>query len=224
MKPSIVGFKIKSADLRHKSPKIFIASLALSALMTAVLINITFTLNPPDLIKTERRPFVINMEKIPETRPAARSAAPPRPFVDTGTPIEIDDDIMPDEIIIEETLPDLAPSAESSEFSLSAPGADAGGDQAADFESVEEPPRRLYEVTPEYPKIAERTGLMGSVTLKALVGVEGTVDSVVVMEGPKIFIDTAIDAARRTRFIPAKINGVPVASWVYMPFRFIPDE
>ena len=65
---------------------------------------------------------------------------------------------------------------------------------------------------------------VGAVELQVLVGVGGTVDSVVVLDGPAIFIDAAIDAAKRTRFSPAKFYGEPVESWVLMPFRFMLDE
>ncbi len=193
--------------------------------MTAALVNITFTLNPPELKKTERKPFVINMEKIPETRPAARSAAPPKPFVDTGRPIAVDDDIMPDEIVIAETPPEPGISSESAESSAADPSADNGGEQDADdFVTVEEMPRKLNNVVPLYPEMAERAGIEGSVDLKVLVGVNGTVDSVVVLDGPKIFVDSAIDAAKRTRFSPAKYGGRPVACWVLMPFRFMRND
>ena len=224
MEPSTVGFKYKSADLHNKSPKIFIASLLLSALLTAVLVNISFTHDPPDLESTKRLPFVINMEKIPLTKPSVRPAAPSKPFIDTGTPIEVDDDIMPDEITIAEAQPDPT-AVESSAPSQTVSGTETVGEpSSAGFDVPEEMPKTLNSVIPVYPSMAERAGVEGLVTLIVLVGVSGSVDSVVVESGPKIFIDSAIDAAKRTRFSPAKYNGEAVASWVKMPFRFMLDE
>ena len=221
MEPSTVGFKYKSADLHDKSPKIFVASLILSALITAVLVNVPFTHDPPEIESTKRLPFVINMENIPETKPSARPAAPSKPFIDTGTPIEIDDDIMPDEITIAEAPPDLAIPAGPSAPTQTSPGQESN---AAGFAVSEEIPKKLNNVIPEYPAMAERAGVEGSVTLKVLVGVSGSVDSVEVVSGPKIFIESAVDAAKRTRFVPAKYNGEAVASWVLMPFRFMLDK
>lgn len=225
MEPSIVGFKNKSADLHAKSPKIFIISLIISALLTAALINISFTYRATLQNKAERLPFVINMEKIPETRPASRSSAPPKPFIDSGTPIEIDENIMPDEIAIREA-PSGFDTAQESQSSSQPSSVGETGTQSntAEFEPVEEIPRKLNNIIPEYPAMAERAGVEGSVTLKVHVNTDGAVDSVEVVDGPKIFIESAIDAAKKTKFVPAKYGGKPVASWVLMPFRFMVEE
>ncbi|MFC1490515.1 energy transducer TonB [Candidatus Latescibacterota bacterium] len=221
MEPSTVGFKHKSADLHNKSPKIFAASLLFSAFLTAIIINISYTNNPRVVQKVERAPFVINMEKIPETNRSARPSAPSKPFLDSGMPIEVDDDIMPEEISIEEPISDFDIAAESSQ---ALPGAETGEPASTNFSVSEEIPKKLNNIIPDYPEMAERAGVEGAVTLKVLVGVTGSVDSVEVEDGPKIFIESAIDAAKRTRFTPAKYNGEPVASWVYMPFRFMLDD
>ncbi|MFC1538821.1 TonB family protein [Candidatus Latescibacterota bacterium] len=221
MKTSIIGFKNKSADLHEKSSRIFIVSLIISGLLTAVLINISFTYRAKMNLKSERLPFVINMEKIPETRPASTATAPPKPFMDSGTPIEIDENIMPDEITIEEAPPDFDTALESQSQSTPSPGAESN---AFDFEPVEEIPRKLNDIVPVYPAMAERAGVEGSVTLKVHVNTEGAVDSVEVVDGPKIFIESAIDAAKKTKFIPAKYNSKPVACWVLMPFRFMLED
>jgi len=53
-----------------------------------------------------------------------------------------------------------------------------------------------------------------------LVNTTGVVDSVVVLDGPDIFHEAAIQAARSTPFKPARHNDRAVNCWVYMSYRF----
>ena len=144
----------------------------------------------------------------------------PKPFISSGTPAEIDD-LLPDDITIEDTkldidafpeappvvfMPDIGVSEEEKEF--------------FELDEVEEIPKRLKNIIPEYPVIAERAGIQGTVTLKVLVNEKGIVDSVEVIEGHSIFRKPAIDAAKATTFTPAKYNDRAVACWVIMPYRF----
>ena len=175
--------------------------------------------------KVEVAPVVIKLTNIPKTRHVVSTAAPAKPYIPGAMPIEVDDEFIPDEITIEDT------SIESDDFAtaptleyVEETGAAAEEEEIFELFAVEEKPERINDVAPEYPKTAERARIEGSVYLKVLVNKKGTVDSVLVVSGPKIFHKTSIDAAKKTRFNPAKHNDQPVACWVYMPFKFEFEE
>jgi len=76
------------------------------------------------------------------------------------------------------------------------------------------PPAPLQEVAPVYPEAALLQGLTGSVELELEIDAEGVVLAARVLAGSidAVFDQAALDAAWATRFIPARRNGVPVAS------------
>lgn len=218
---SIIGFKKPSVDLHKKSPKIFLLCLIISILFTVVLITISIPQKNLLKDKVDVPPVIIYLENIPETRHRVMVPAPPKPFIPSGAPIEFDD-LLPDDITIEDTKLDLDAAPEAPPALLvSGVGAAREENEIFEFFAVEEIPKRLNNIIPEYPTIARRAGIEGTITLKVLVNVTGIVDSVEVIEGPSVFRKSAIEAARATKFIPAKHNDRNVACWVVMPFRYI---
>jgi protein TonB len=76
---------------------------------------------------------------------------------------------------------------------------------------------------PEYPSRAIELGLEGVVRLSAVVGTDGRVSSVTVLESSgKTLLDRAATAAvKRWTFAPARVNGRPAACTVEIrPIRF----
>jgi len=225
MKSSIVGFKTASADLHRRSPWIFLACLCASMVTTVFLIRmeIPHERHLADIV--EVKPVILHIENIPETRQRPRAPAPPKPFVPASLPVEVEDELLPDEITIEETTleleaaPDMPPS-----LAIPDVGAAAEEEEIFEYFAVDEPPVRLNTVVPEYPPMAERAGITGRVTLKVLVNAEGRVDSVAVIDGPRIFHATSIEAAKKTKFSPARHNDKPVPCWIIMPFRFVREN
>ncbi len=215
------GFKNLSADLHKKSPQIFLLCLIVSIFFTSILITISIPQKNFLEDKIDIPPVIIHLENIPETRQRAMVPAPTKPFIPSGAPIE-SDNLLPDEITIEDTKLDFDATPEAPP-ALLVPGIGAEKEENEVFEffTVEEIPKRLDNVVPEYPEIARRAGIEGTVTLKVLVNVTGVVDSVEVIEGLDVFIKSATDAARATKFTPAKHNDRNVACWVIMPFRFL---
>jgi len=77
---------------------------------------------------------------------------------------------------------------------------------------------------PPYPMLARRLGAQGVVLLRVHVRKDGTVADVELARSSGFaMLD---DAATRTvlerwRFVPARVDGVPVASWVEVPIRFV---
>ena len=220
---STIGFKAPGADLHRKSSRIFALSFTASVAFMIVALNFPLPENEPVGSRVSTPPVIIQLQNIPETRFVVRTPAPAKPFTPGGIPIEVEDEFMPDDITIEDTSLDIeaTPTAPPALF---VPGGDTGAadeeGQIFEFYAVEQEPVRLENISPEYPAMAERAGIEGNVSLKVLVSTTGAVDSVVVLDGPDIFHEAAIQAARITPFDPARHNDRPVNCWVYMSYRF----
>jgi len=90
-----------------------------------------------------------------------------------------------------------------------------------DFVPYEKPPVPIREIKPEYPEIARRAGVEGTVWVKIWVDKEGKArKAVVIKSDAEIFNEPAIKAALQYVFTPAMMNNGPVAVWAAMPFRF----
>ena len=223
MAASIVGFKVPKADLHRKSPKILLASIFVSIILVAIVVHIPLWQETNISQKVKTPPVIIHIENIPETRHAVRIPAP-----QLAIPLEVEDNIIPDDITIESTELDLnavagpqVPPAPPSAVIVPDVGVEAEEDEIFEYFSVEEQPKRINSVMPIYPEMAKRAGIEGMVYLKVLFTKTGVVDSVEVMKGSEIFHKTSIDAAKSAKFTPAKQNDRPVACWVIMPFKFI---
>jgi protein TonB len=94
------------------------------------------------------------------------------------------------------------------------PGMDA-------FIPVEKQPQIVKRVVPEYPPMAVRAGLEGTVWVKILVDKDGRPKKAVVVKSTaEMFDDAAVQAAMQFVFTPAVMNNGPVKVWVSIPFRF----
>jgi periplasmic protein TonB len=76
---------------------------------------------------------------------------------------------------------------------------------------------------PIYPVAARRREQQGTVTVKVLVGADGSVESAEIADssGFDALDNAALDTVRsRWRFVPARHGGLAVESWVLVPIRF----
>jgi protein TonB len=72
-------------------------------------------------------------------------------------------------------------------------------------------PMLLVKVEPTYPDVARMARLSGRVTISAVIGLDGSVESAEVLASTSpLFSDTAIGAVRKWRYRPALMNGKPV--------------
>ncbi len=71
-----------------------------------------------------------------------------------------------------------------------------------------------------YPEIARSSGIEGKVTVKVLVGPDGSVVQVGGFSGPDVFRDEVSDKVMNLQFTPALQQGQPVRCWVSVPFSF----
>lgn len=99
----------------------------------------------------------------------------------------------------------------------------AGGAGVVMTEStVDVVPRPVSRSAPEYPARARARGLQGSVNLSVLVGEDGAVRDVVVLEAdpPGVFDEAAKAAVRSWRFEPGQYQGRAVPVRVQQLLRF----
>lgn len=90
-----------------------------------------------------------------------------------------------------------------------------------DFVPFEQAPTPVKQVSPNYPDIARRAELEGSVIVKAWVDKEGKVKKAVVLKSDaEVFNQPAVEAAMQWVFTPALQQKKPVAVWVAIPFKF----
>ncbi len=71
--------------------------------------------------------------------------------------------------------------------------------------------RLIRMVKPIYPQIALQARIEGTVVLEAVVGTDGSVESLRYVSGPPLLVQAAIDAVRQWRYQPTLLNGKPVS-------------
>lgn len=100
---------------------------------------------------------------------------------------------------------------------LAAPAAEP----AKEFPKPDVPPRVLKSVQPEYPNGLRAACVVGSVTVDAILGTDGSVEEVHVERSNNPFFDRpAIDAVMKWRFSPALKNDAPVKTRIRQKITF----
>lgn len=162
-----------------------------------------------NMIMAEDTPIVIEFipptgdEKLPE---------PPKIRI----PVEADesDDVTePEDIPTVEKLfaltktPSVAPPKEEEEY--------------FSVIKVHQKPRLKKMVSPEYPELAIKSGLEGTVHVLIFIGKDGRVEKAKILKSShSIFNKSAIEAAKQYVFTPAKIGLKPVRVKMVIPIRY----
>jgi len=68
----------------------------------------------------------------------------------------------------------------------------------------------VREVAPQYPTLARQARIQGTVVLQAVIGKDGTVQNLRVLNGHPMLVRAAMDAVRQWRYKPYYLNGEPV--------------
>ena len=89
-------------------------------------------------------------------------------------------------------------------------------------ESVDEPPKVTRAAQLQYPQQARSQGVEGYVLLSILVGADGEVERVKVLEVKPggVFEQTAVQGVRNWEFSPGTYKGQSVKSWVRQRISF----
>ncbi len=89
------------------------------------------------------------------------------------------------------------------------------------FVPFETAPAPVSRVQPEYPELARKAGIEGTVYVKILVDKQGMVRDAILLRGVGAGLDeAALEAVRRWVYTPAIQNSRPVAVWVAQPINF----
>ncbi len=84
-----------------------------------------------------------------------------------------------------------------------------------EFVAFEIEPKPITPITPEYPELARKAGIEGTVWVKILIDKKGDVRDAQILRGIGAGLDeAAIKALRSTKYTPAIQNNQPVAVWV----------
>jgi protein TonB len=165
----------------------------------------------------QAKPYKLRQEKVIEIiniEPQADIVIPPPPAEVPRMPPEIEA-ASPDDPDAVDTIPDLIPIDTPIREGLLNPPREEG------FVPSSAQPVIRFQAKADYPEIARRAGLEGTVLVHALVDVHGRVDKTVVIQGVHPLLDKAAQAAAlRCRFTPAKQRDFTVPVWVAIPYRF----
>ena len=85
-------------------------------------------------------------------------------------------------------------------------------------------PRKMVNVDPKYPSLAQSAHVQGVVILEAVIDANGNVTSVRVLRSIPLLDQPAIDAVRQWRYTPALLNGSAVPVIVTVTVNFMLDR
>jgi len=165
----------------------------------------------------EAKPYVLRQKEVLELvvlEPLPLVVEPPKPMEIPRLP-PIIEAANPDDPDAVDTIPDLMP------FSTPFVKVRQPPPNGMGFIPSSAEPVLTHHVKADYPEIARRAGLEGTVLIHARVNARGQVDRVEIIQGVHPLLDKAAQAAAlRCRFTPAKQREVSVPVWVAIPYRF----
>jgi protein TonB len=79
----------------------------------------------------------------------------------------------------------------------------------------------VNRVEPQYPRLAIAAHISGTVHLRALIGKDGTVRELEVVDGNPLLAQAAKAAVQNWRYQPTRLNGEPVEVETYVTVNFV---
>jgi periplasmic protein TonB len=79
-----------------------------------------------------------------------------------------------------------------------------------------DPAMLIHRVEPVYPPLAKQIHREGRVELRAIIGTDGTIQSLQIVSGDPIFLRSALDAVEQWHYKPTILNGQPVEIDTYI--------
>jgi protein TonB len=74
----------------------------------------------------------------------------------------------------------------------------------------------IRRIEPAYPPLAKQIHKEGQVELRAVIAADGTIQSLQVVRGDALFLQSATDAVSQWRYRPTILNGQPVEIETYI--------
>ena len=212
----------RARERRIRRRALIISIAAQSAILTAIILVPLF--GKPERLAYAMIPIPPYYHSPENPGPAPRPAAPHRPAISNDffslpqhIPQSINNDPQP---------PSPEPPGISSGAGPDVPCSaciiqDDHRTQPERPAEVRQPPRRLHmthlepamllqRVEPVYPPLARQIHREGQVELHALIATDGTIQSLQVVSGDPLFLQSALDAVRQWRYRPTILNGQPV--------------
>ena len=207
--------KNPSVSLKLRYPITVRATL----LVSVVLLITTMVAFPRfDVISSLEKNVHVDIEQfdIPQTQQFELPPPPSRPAM----PVESENEDLADDVTIEETeLDDFV------EWDSPPPPPDEG--PRVRFIPYDDPPVPVggYGAIQQhivYPEIAQEAGIEGTVVIQAFVSKKGKVTETLVLKSiPNTGLDeAAMEAIKKTKFIPAKQRDRAVGVWISIPVNF----
>ena len=84
----------------------------------------------------------------------------------------------------------------------------------------DDPPQLKTSIKPIYPKEAKKKGITGKVFIKVYIDETGKATEVLVLRGIEELNQAAIDAVKKAKYKPAKLDGEVVGVWVNLSISF----
>lgn len=197
----------------------WLISLGAGAVCTVLVLGGVIAMNrpvppPPPPKKAKEVSFQIEAKAKPPpppTPPPPRRQAPKRP--------------APPSALLGASLSGLSFGLDAFE-QFAVDGSSAAGGSADDVvmteSTVDDPPKAVSRSAPEYPARARAKAVEGYVTLSVLIGEDGVVRDVQVLEAepPGVFDEAARGSVRGWRFQPAMYKGRAVSVRVQQTLQF----
>jgi len=83
--------------------------------------------------------------------------------------------------------------------------------------SAEEGRRAISKPSPEYPELARRLRLSGTVKIEVIILPSGAVKNATVIGGHPVLAQAALDAAKRYKFSPASAESTQILEFDFHP-------
>ena len=74
----------------------------------------------------------------------------------------------------------------------------------------------VHRVEPEYPALAKQIHREGQVELRAIIAIDGSIQSLQVVSGDPLFLRSATEAVSQWRYHATVLNGQPVEIETYI--------
>jgi protein TonB len=84
--------------------------------------------------------------------------------------------------------------------------------------------RLIHRVEPVYPPLAKQRDIQGTVRLEALISTKGTISSLRLISGHPLLAPAALQAVRKWRYRPLKMNGRPAEVITEIDIQFPPRD
>jgi TonB family protein len=178
-------------------------------------------------LEAQRRQIQAELQQTPAPQPTARTTptATPAPAVEPALPADTPEpEPPPPPPPVNTPRPQAPPPpAATAREEPAAPAVREGELVAAGTVGLR-PPAFVSFTKPEYPPLAKRLGVEGTVMVSVLVNEAGQVDEVRLVKGVTQNVginEAAVRAARSARYRPATLSGVRVKTWTNLtiPFR-----